>query len=90
MSWDKWTRRYPCLCGKGEYEVLYRENDWFQHEEYYKMLCHECKKKYDYIQGGEWGKKGTESDRGWVLKSVIEEEKIIRLEKAEHEKRVEG
>jgi len=90
MSWDEWTKRFPCLCGNGEYEVLYRENDWFQHEENYKMLCPECDKKYKYVYGGVLGKKGMKSDRGWVLKSVLEEEETIKLKNLEHQKEIEN
>ena len=89
MSWDKWTQKFPCLCGNGEFEVLYRENDWSKHEEYYKMLCPECEKKYKYVYGGELDKKGMKGDKGWVLKSVLKEEEIIKSKNLKHQKEVE-
>ena len=90
MSWDEWTRRIPCLCGNGEIEVLDRENDWFRHEENYKMLCLECEKKYKYVYSGVLDKNGMKGDRGWVLKSVLEEEESIKLKNLKHQKEVEN
>lgn len=87
MSWEEWTTRHTCPCGKGEYEVLHRENDWFQHDEYYKMLCSECNQLYKYVSGGLWHK-GIEGDRGWTLKSVIEDEERMRQEEIKHKKEV--
>ena len=90
MSWEEYIERLPCPCGNGEYEVLHRKDDWFQHEVYYKMLCPECKKMYEYVKGGVWDKKGMQGDRGWVLKSVLEEEERTRLKNLEHQKEVEN
>jgi len=44
MSWEEYIERLPCPCGNGEYEVLHREDDWFQHEVHYKMFALNVKK----------------------------------------------
>src|SRR6478609_1858324 len=75
MSWEETSRhRYPCPCGKGEYEEVNLENDWFQHETRREMLCPECKQTYAYDGTPIGGHKWNEHVRGWVRKSVLEAE----------------
>lgn len=83
MSYEKRTTKHRCPCGKGEYEVAHQENNWGQRDECHKMLCIECNQLYKYVHGGEWYK-GIEGDRGWILKSVIEDEKKKKQEDFNH------
>jgi hypothetical protein len=79
MSWDEIYRgRKPCPCGKGEYEEVHRENDWFQYETRRDMLCPECKERYSYSEEIIGGHPGDEIERGWVLKNVLEAEHSYR------------
>ncbi|AEH61161.1 hypothetical protein Mzhil_1310 [Methanosalsum zhilinae DSM 4017] len=44
----------------------------------YTMLCPECKEKYVYIRGNYVDRKWIPYDRGWVLKSTLEEKRKYR------------
>ncbi len=47
MSWEiDSKKRYPCPCGKGEYEAIIKSDDWNRIEIDATMLCPECKNKY--------------------------------------------
>lgn len=79
MSWEEYSRnREPCPCGKGEFEVIHRSDDWGRHETRYEMLCPDCKKKYIYDNTLIYAHPGKEIERGWTLKSVIEAEQRHR------------
>lgn len=79
MSWEEdFRRKYPCPCGKGEYEEVHYSDDWGRSETRYKMLCPKCKEKYVYDHTVIYGHPGNEVERGWVLKSVIEAEQEHR------------
>ena len=79
MSWEEDFRKsYPCPCGKGEYEVISYSDDWGSSKMGYAMLCPECKKKYVYDHTIIGWHSGDEIERGWVLKSVLEEEQKYR------------
>jgi len=75
MSWEEdFRNRYPCPCGKGEYEEIHYSDDWGRTETRYVMLCPSCKEKYVYDHTVIPGHPGDEIERGWVLKSVLEAE----------------
>lgn len=79
MSWEEdWRRRYTCPCGKGEYEEASFSDDWGRSETHRTMLCPECKERYVYDHTIIHGHPGNEIERGWVLKSVLDEEKKYR------------
>jgi len=79
MSWEEdFRKRYSCPCGKGEYEVISYSDDWGSSKTGYAMLCPECKKKYVYDHTIIGWHSGDEIERGWVLKSVLEEEQKYR------------
>jgi hypothetical protein len=79
MSWEEVSRRrYPCPCGKGEYEEIDSENDWFQHQTSREMLCSDCKEQYAYDSRAVAGHPGDEIERGWVLRCVLEAEDIYQ------------
>lgn len=79
MSWEEMGKhRYPCPCGKGEYEEISISDDWGGQRENHVMLCPECKEKYVYDLTVVHGHLGDEIRRGWVLKSVLEEERRYR------------
>jgi hypothetical protein len=75
ISWElKNTGLYTCPCGKGEYEIETYSDDWSRTEERLEMLCPQCANLYVYDNTVLAGHPGDETLRGWVLKSVIEEE----------------
>ena len=80
LSWEEdFLRKYPCPCGKGEYEYISYSNDWGSTRTEHTMLCSECREKYVYSSTVVYGHPGNEVERGWVLKSTIEaEEKRIK------------
>lgn len=79
MSWEEiFRKRYPCPCGKGEYEEIDSEDDWFQHQTSHKMLCPDCKERYAYDSHVVAGHPGDEFERGWVLKNVLEAEETYQ------------
>lgn len=83
MSWEEMSRRrYPCPCGRGEYEEMSLSDDWGRSETRREMFCMECKQNYVYDTTVIHGHPGDEIERGWVLKSVLEAE-------AKHRKDVE-
>jgi hypothetical protein len=69
MSWETLTvNKYPCPCGKGEYEVELRSDDWNRFESNYTMLCKNCKELYYYSHKVVHGHPGDFIEEGWVLK----------------------
>jgi len=71
MSYDEvYRNRYPCPCGKGEWEEVGYSNDWNQTRTDRVMLCPECIPRFawkdttsDYERGRMRGETGA-----WVLK----------------------
>lgn len=79
MSWEiDWRRRCSCPCGKGEYEEIGSSDDWGRSEIHRTMLCPECTEKYVYDDTVIYAHPRRERKRGWVLKSVLEEESRYR------------
>jgi hypothetical protein len=88
MSWERdFTKKYPCPCGKGEYEVSSYSDDWMRSRYEYSMLCPECKEKYTYSHAIINAHPGREVERGWVLKSdlIYEENKRNEILKKANE-----
>lgn len=70
MSWEEdFRRRYPCPCGKGEYEEIHYSDDWGRTEVRREMLCPHCKNKYYWDSTIVHGHPGDFVERGWVLKT---------------------
>lgn len=75
MSWEEDYRvRFPCPCGKGEYEEFHYSNDWGSHRTVREMLCPNCKGNYAYDETVVLYQKDGNEERGWVLKSQLEAE----------------
>lgn len=68
MGWEiDWIKKYPCPCGKGEYEEISKSNDWGNSESEYNMLCVECRAKYYYSHEIIHGHPGNFVEKGWTL-----------------------
>ncbi len=71
MSWDEiGRRRYPCPCGRGEYEEISMMDDWNRTKTEHKMLCTTCKPLYvwDSTNVAPRIHPMRERERGWVLR----------------------
>ncbi|NIA29212.1 MAG: hypothetical protein GWP06_04765 [Actinobacteria bacterium] len=74
MSWEESKPEpHPCPCGKGEYLVIHRSDDWGRFEERWEMWCPRCNTDYDLYTYYLNYKGMTESHHGWVRKSLLQE-----------------
>ena len=87
MSWEEdYRRRFPCPCGKGEYEKVHYSNDWGSSRIERVMLCPNCKREYIYDETIVLYQKDGNEERGWVLKTVLEAEDKYRKDVEERAK----
>jgi hypothetical protein len=69
LSWEETgRRRYPCPCGKGEYEEVDYMDDWNRTDEKHEMVCPDCKERYVYDNTIIGGHPHDHRVRGWRLK----------------------
>jgi hypothetical protein len=89
VNWDG-ESRHPCPCGKGE--SVHRWQDYSSYPgtkyEEHVMLCPDCKDRYAYDGAPSGGHPGNFGYRGWVLKSVLEEERARQDEELARQGRI--
>jgi len=74
MSWEESNpKSHPCPCGKSEYVVIHRSDDWGRFEERWEMRCPRCNTDYGLYTYHLNHKGMTETHYGWVKKSLLQE-----------------
>ena len=74
MSWEESKPEpHTCPCGKGDYVVIHRSDDWGRFEERWEMRCPHCNANYALYTYYRNHKGITETQYGWVLKSRMQE-----------------